>query len=156
MYGAVFWLRRLRRIQKMMPAKASASGMPTAHPTITPIFEPEPESPSVDAAAELEEPELPVGFDDGVTTSVLTIVETPPGPEETLVDSEVTGLADDVGGEDTGASVFEAELPPPPSEPEAKPVLVASVGWLDAWLRPIVAYALPSWSWKKGRGSGDS
>lgn len=123
---------------------------------MTPSLELEPEPDSVgDDAPVLAEFALAVGLADGVTTRVSTMVETPPGPEETLVDSEVIGFADDVGGLDTGASVFDAELPPPLPELDARPVLEASVGWLDAWLRPIVAYALPSWSWKNGRGSGD-
>lgn len=111
----------------MIAPRARASGMPTAQPTITPIFDFEPEPPSVDAAAEFELV-LAVGFTEGVIMSVLMTVETPPGPEETLVDSEVTGFAADVGAEDPGASVFDAELPPPLPEPEARPVLVASVG----------------------------
>jgi len=127
LYRPAFWLRRLRRIQKMIAPRARASGMPTAQPTITPIFDFEPEPPSVDAAAEFELV-LAVGFTEGVIMSVLMTVETPPGPEETLVDSEVTGFAADVGAEDPGASVFDAELPPPLPEPEARPVLVASVG----------------------------
>lgn len=86
----------------------------------------EPESDEVDAAAELDEP--PVGFDEGVMIMVFMTVETPPGPEETLVDSEVIGFADDVGADDTGASVLDAELPPPLPDPDARPVLVASVG----------------------------
>jgi hypothetical protein len=88
------------------------------------------------------------------------IVETPPGPEETLVTSDENGVAEtpgvvrDGGGpDDAGALVLDADALP---EPVARPVMDDSVGALDAWLRPIVAYALPSWSWKNGRGSGDS
>lgn len=106
----------------MMPARMSAIGIPTANPAMRPTLDFEPEPPSVEAEAE------PVGFEAGVMMSVLTTVLTPPGPEETLVDSEVTGFADDVGAEDTGASVFDAELPPLLPELDARPVLVARVG----------------------------
>jgi hypothetical protein len=90
-----------------------------------------------------------VGVVDGVITLVSMMVEMPAGPEETLVTSEVIGDADEGGAEDVagppdeaGALVFEAALPLP--VPVAWPVKDASVGALDAWLRPIVAYALPS------------
>jgi hypothetical protein len=120
-------------------------GIPTAHPTISPTLLLDPEL--------LEEVFVPaalaVGSADGVITFVSTMVETPAGPEETLVTSEVIGEADEGGAEDeagwldeAGALVFEAELPLP--VPVAWPVKEASVGALDAWLRPIVAYGLPS------------
>ena len=51
-------------------------------------------------------------------------------------------MADDPPATEEGAGVREGELPPP--EPDARPVKDASVGALDAWLLPIVAYALPS------------
>jgi hypothetical protein len=144
----------------MIPTRARASGIPTAHPIITPRFEPDFLLES--GACVLAVPAaLAEGFGDGVTVTVATKVCTPADPEETLVTSEVTGLADDAGEEvaaadEAGAEVFEGEFPPPPlAEPVARPVKEASVGWLDAWLRPIVAYALPSCSWKNGRGSGD-
>jgi hypothetical protein len=127
--------------------------MPTAHPIITPRFELDFLLES--GACVLAVPAaLAEGFDDGVTVTVATNVCTPAGPEETLVTSEATGLADDAGPEvaraeeagveEAGVDVFDGELPLPLAEPDARPVKEASVGWLDAWLRPIVAYALPS------------
>jgi hypothetical protein len=74
------------------------------------------------------------------------------------------GVADDVARDGIGVAdestddaeelVFGGELPVP--EAVARPVKEARVGALDAWFRPMVAYALPSWRWKKGRGTGDS
>jgi hypothetical protein len=123
--------------------------MPTAHPMMTPRLEleppPEPESPEFEPTPAA----LAVGSIDGVTRIDLMMVETPPGPEETLVTSEENGVADadgvvrDGGGpdDDAGAFVLDAEALP---EPVARPVKDASVGALDAWLRPMVAYGLPS------------
>jgi hypothetical protein len=110
---------------------ASASGMPTAHPTIKPVLEPEPEPES--SEDELLTPAVfAVGSGVGVTRTDLTMVETPAGPEETLVTSEVigdtdVGDAEEAGGaDDAGALVFVGESPLP--DPLAKPVKDASVG----------------------------
>lgn len=75
------------------------------------------------------EPE--VGSDVGVTTIVLMTVSTPAVPDETLVISEVTGLADEEAAaedlvEDAGAEVRDGE--PPDADPSARPVMEASVG----------------------------
>jgi hypothetical protein len=127
----------------MIPTRARASGIPTAHPMITPRFEPDFLFGS--GACVLAVPAaLAEGFEDGVTVTVAMKVCTPADPEETLVTSEVTGVADDAGVEvaaadEAGAEVFEGEFPLPLAEPVARPVKEASVGWLDAWLRPIVA-----------------
>jgi hypothetical protein len=116
----------------MIPTRARASGMPTAHPMITPSFEPDFLLGS--GAWVLAVPAaLAEGFEDGVSVTVATIVCTPADPEETLVTAEVTGLADDAGAEvaaaaeEAGAEVCEGELPPLP-EPVARPVNEASVG----------------------------
>jgi len=105
-------------------------------------------------------------------------VTTPAGPEETLAETDMNGVADvetefsvaegalepaEEGGfaaadngvfEDAGADVFGVE--PPPPEPDAKPVMLARSGAFIATWPPMVAYAEPSLSAKKGRGDGDS
>ena len=101
LYGLASCARLLRSIQKMIPARARASGIPTAHPTIIPILE-------LDWAAGGDGVSLltfPVGDADGVVTTVNRRVTTPAVPEETLVCSEVTGLgvADDTAGLDEAA-----------------------------------------------------
>lgn len=121
------------------------------------LLEPPPEESLLAAA---------VGFDGGVITVVTMMVATPAVPEETLVPTEVKGVADSavtlcerdpaVGCvlEEAGADVCEGELPLP--VPEAKPVMPEIVGTADAWFEPMVAYGLPSCSAKNGRGLGDS
>lgn len=108
----------------MIPTRATASGMPTAQPTITPRFELD--LPVLEAeACVLAVPAASAeGFDDGVTVTVAMNVCTPAGPEETLTTSEVKGFADDAGAEvaaadEAGADVFDAELPLLLAEPVA-------------------------------------
>jgi hypothetical protein len=159
LYGLAFCWRRLRIIQKTMPRSARASGIPTASPTIRPML-----LLDLPEGGEFELAVLAVGSGDGVVMMVFSTVTTPAGPDDTLVRTEVTGVAEDTarvgveapdaGADDAGALVFEGELPLP--EAVAKPVKDERVGALDAWFRPMVAYAFPSCSWKKGRGAGDS
>jgi hypothetical protein len=137
--------------------RASARGIPTAHPTINPVLE-EPELPEEELLFVLAV--LTVGSGVGVTRTDLIMVWTPADPDETLViaDEKGVGVAegeDEAGGgaDDAGALVA-GEVPL--LEPLARPVMDARFGWFDAWFLPIVAYALPSWSWKNGRGAGDS
>ena len=70
--------------------------------------------------------------------------------------SDVTefAVADDGSREEAASDVCVGELSPP--LPEARPEMDDRVGALLAWFLPMVAYAFPSWSLKKGRGWGDS
>lgn len=80
-----------------------------------------------------------------------------------LVATEVTGVvraeeradvADEAAaGEDGAADEAAWEVDEPSPEPEvASPVTVEITGFEDAWFEPTVAYALPSWRLKNGRG----
>jgi len=84
---------------------------------------------------------LAEGSADGVTVMILLTVTKPAGPEDTLILVDSKGGAVVAAADETGAEVFDGELSP---EPDASPVKVATFGWSAAWLRPIVAYALPS------------
>ena len=134
LYALDFCVLRLRSIQMIIPASARASGIPTAQPMMTPSFEFEPPPP--DGAVVLAElAALAEGSADGVTVMTLLTVMKPAGPEETLTLVDSKGVADDEGGavvaaaDETGAEVFEGELPP---EPDARPVKVATFGWFAA------------------------
>ena len=140
-----------------MPTRARARGMPTAQPTITPMFD-------LDLPPDCEElAAVAVGSAVGVMTEVLYTVLTPPASEVRLVSTDVNGAAEvpsAVAEREPAVEppfdpdVSEGELPLP--VPLAKPVIDEIVGTLDAWLAPMVAYACPSWSAKNGRGAGDS
>lgn len=134
-----------------IPTSASASGIPTAHPMMRPRLEPPPEE-------EVLEPGSAPAAAVGVLTIVISLVTTPAGPDETLLEIEVTGVgvaeardvcaafAEDARSgarlDEDGAGVREGE--PPLAEPDARPVKPETVGWDEAWFWPIVAYALPS------------
>ena len=144
----------------MMPTRARARGMPTAQPTMTPRLDfLEEEGSSVDGAE--------VGV--SVCISVMTAVETPREPEETLVLILVTGVgealdfegwleelgeSEDCGlPDDEGESVFDdCELP----VPTASMVIVLRFGALLALEDPAIAYCFPSGTSKNGRAEGHS
>lgn len=136
--------------------------MPTAQPTITGISEEEEEGEGV--VVILGEA---VSGGSWVWVWVMTGMEVPAVPEEMVVERVVTGvgvaeesaelegLSDDCGrSEEEGGGVEEGRLPLP--LPVARPVMEARFGALEPVREPTVAYALPSWSAKNGRGSGDS
>lgn len=91
----------------------------------------------------------------------------PPDADLTLVATEVTGVvaaeeraevaADEEAAEDAAEEACEADVGELPLEPEvARPVTVEMVGFEEASFEPMVAYAVPSWRLKNGRGSGCS
>jgi hypothetical protein len=102
------------------------------------------------------------------------MVTTPALPVEKLVATELKGVGVvetesgvavcefessvvDGAAEGRCADVCDAEFPPPEPLPlSARPVILAMLGTVVAVLPPIVAYAFPSCSAKKGRGDGDS
>jgi len=153
-----------------MPTRARARGMPTAQPMMRPRLDFEP--PEEEEESLLEELEPAVGV--GVTRTVFWIVTTPPPAlVERLWTTELKGVvaassAVAVAEPELGASVegepeeppavvLDAWFPPPDPPPlDARPVIVARLGAVEAWFWPIVAYASPSCSAKKGRGEGDS
>jgi len=131
-----------------MPRRASASGIPTAHPMMRPRLELEP-PPDDELGPLLEAPGV------GVTYMVTGMLLTPADPEDRLIDTEGTGvglpdvlddtasaLPEDASADDDGLGVREGWLPPP--DPVARPVMDERVGTVDAWFLPTVAYALPS------------
>lgn len=153
LYGFALLLRRLRSIQNRIPIKARARGIPTAHPTMTPMLLDLP--PELDGLALLLlAPAL--GSDVGVTTEVMKMVATPAEPEETLALTEVkgVGVAETESAVALGArepaedcafeAVCEAEPPLPDPLPSAKPVMPEMVGTEEAVFEPMVAYAFPS------------
>ena len=142
-----------------MPTRARARGMPTAQPIMRPRLDfelPEDE----ESLLALLEPAVGVG----VTRTVFWIVTTPPPAlVERLWITELKGVAvveassavavaePELGAsvegepEDPPAVVLDAWFPPPDPPPlEARPVIVARLGAVDAWFWPIVAYASPS------------
>jgi len=154
-----------------MPTRARARGMPTAQPMMRPRLDFEPPLEEEEESL-LEELEPAVGV--GVTRTVFWIVTTPPPAlVERLWTTELKGMvaassAVAVAEPELGASVegepeeppavvLDAWFPPPDPPPlDARPVIVARLGAVEAWFWPIVAYASPSCSAKKGRGEGDS
>jgi len=145
--------------------------MPTAQPMMRPRLDFEPPLEEEEESL-LEELEPAVGV--GVTRTVFWIVTTPPPAlVERLWTTELKGVvaassAVAVAEPELGASVegepeehpavvLDAWFPPPDPPPlDARPVIVARLGAVEAWFWPIVAYASPSCSAKKGRGEGDS
>lgn len=139
---------------------AMASGIPTAHPTISPMlffF-------SGVAGGEGS----PVEVEAAGWVTVFTMVVGPAVPVDTVVESDVSVLAavEEASLLDSESLVTEAELDAAVDAavedgdllplPLALPVMEAKFGALDPVLPPIVPYALGSCSAKKGRGSGFS
>lgn len=134
----------------MIPAKASARGIPTARPTMRPTFVRDPPLLDCDESAVAE----------GVMMTVITAVDMPPAPEVTLVWIEVMGVTEVVDDavldvdEDERLDVDELTDAVALPVATAMPVNVERVGAVEAVLSPIVAYAFPLGKSKNGRTCG--
>jgi hypothetical protein len=135
-----------------MPRKARATGIPTAQPTMTGIFD--------FFSVVGEGPEVLEAGGVKVVTCVWVKVLVPSVPEEMLSERDVMGvgvgvvvaLEESLVEESDEAGVDEGEFP----SSDTRPVMDARLGALFAVDCPMMAYCWPSPREKKGRGSGDS